>query len=151
VVQAVLLVAGHRCEAGPPPLNRPTPAAPGGGGGGAPGGGRPLHTCLERAGPGKDVLEQAVNRIAFGWNRREDMVWGRHPALAALECRAGRSHRIWCQRLSCASRRASCSVARGQRPGGLLVERGDPGTLGQITGGAVHQGIVLRGRCRRNP
>jgi 23S rRNA (guanosine2251-2'-O)-methyltransferase len=71
-----------------------------------------------------------------------DLIWGRHVAQAALE--SGRPvHRIWCT----AEMRFSpgfLQLLREAKASGVLVEEVTWARLGQITGGAVHQGIVLQ-------
>lgn len=71
-----------------------------------------------------------------------DLIWGRHVAQAALE--SGRPvHRIWCtaeMRFS----PAFLQLLREAKASGVLVEEVTWARLGQITGGALHQGIVLQ-------
>jgi 23S rRNA (guanosine2251-2'-O)-methyltransferase len=71
-----------------------------------------------------------------------DLIWGRHAAQAALE--SGRPvHRIWCtaeMRFS----PAFLQSLREAKASGVLVEEVTWARLGQITSGAVHQGIVLQ-------
>ena len=78
----------------------------------------------------------------FGASPADDMVWGRHPALAALE--SGRPiHRIWCT----AEMRFTpkfLQLLREAKSAGVLVEEVTWARLGQLTGGAVHQGIALQ-------
>ena len=75
-------------------------------------------------------------------NVASDLIWGRHAAQAALE--SGRPvHRIWCtaeMRFS----PAFLQSLREAKASGVLVEEVTWARLGQITGGAVHQGIVLQ-------
>jgi 23S rRNA (guanosine2251-2'-O)-methyltransferase len=79
---------------------------------------------------------------SFGASPADDMVWGRHPALAALE--SGRPiHRIWCT----AEMRFTpkfLQLLREAKSAGVLVEEVTWARLGQLTGGAVHQGIALQ-------
>ncbi|MFN7898334.1 MAG: 23S rRNA (guanosine(2251)-2'-O)-methyltransferase RlmB, partial [Synechococcaceae cyanobacterium] len=71
-----------------------------------------------------------------------DLIWGRHTALAALE--AGRPlHRIWCTTELRFSPRF-LQLLREAKASGVLVEEVTWARLGQISGGAVHQGIVLQ-------
>ena len=71
-----------------------------------------------------------------------DLIWGRHPALAVLE--AGRPvHRIWCTPEMRFSPRF-LQLLRDAKASGVLVEEVTWARLGQISGGAVHQGIVLQ-------
>ncbi len=75
-------------------------------------------------------------------NQPADLIWGRHAALAALE--SGRPlHRIWCT----PEMRFTASFLqhlREAKSAGVLVEEVTWARLGQLTGGAVHQGIVLQ-------
>lgn len=71
-----------------------------------------------------------------------DLIWGRHPALAVLE--AGRPvHRIWCTPEMRFSPRF-LQLLRDAKASGVLVEEVTWARLGQVSGGAVHQGIVLQ-------
>ena len=72
----------------------------------------------------------------------DDFLWGRHVTQAALE--AGRPiHRIWCtSELRSASK--FLQLLRDAKSSGVLVEEVTWARLGQLTGGAVHQGIVLQ-------
>ncbi len=72
----------------------------------------------------------------------DDLIWGRHPAQAALE--SGRPvHRIWCTPELRFSPRF-LQLLREAKASGVLVEEVTWARLGQLTGGAVHQGIVLQ-------
>ena len=78
----------------------------------------------------------------FGAETSPDLVWGRHPALAALE--SGRPiHRIWCTPEMRFSPKF-LQLLREAKSSGVLVEEVTWARLGQISGGAVHQGIVLQ-------
>jgi 23S rRNA (guanosine2251-2'-O)-methyltransferase len=71
-----------------------------------------------------------------------DLIWGRHAAQAALE--SGRPvHRIWCTAEMRHSPRF-LQLLREAKASGVLVEEVTWARLGQLTGGAVHQGIVLQ-------
>ena len=71
-----------------------------------------------------------------------DLIWGRHPAQAALE--SGRPiHRIWCTPEMRFSSRF-LQLLREAKASGVLVEEVTWARLGQISGGAVHQGIVMQ-------
>jgi len=71
-----------------------------------------------------------------------DLIWGRHPAQAALE--SGRPvHRIWCTPELRHTPRF-LQLLREAKASGVLVEEVTWARLGQLTGGAVHQGIVLQ-------
>ncbi len=79
---------------------------------------------------------------SFGSDTPPDLIWGRHSAQAALE--SGRPiHRIWCTPEMRFSPRF-LQLLREAKAGGVLVEEVTWARLGQITGGAVHQGIVLQ-------
>ena len=71
-----------------------------------------------------------------------DLIWGRHTAQAALE--SGRPvHRIWCTPEMRFSPRF-LQLLREAKASGVLVEEVTWARLGQISGGAVHQGIVMQ-------
>ncbi|MEB3270249.1 MAG: 23S rRNA (guanosine(2251)-2'-O)-methyltransferase RlmB [Synechococcus sp.] len=71
-----------------------------------------------------------------------DLIWGRHAAQASLE--SGRPiHRVWCTPEMRFSPRF-LTLLREAKAGGVLVEEVSWARLGQISGGAVHQGIVLQ-------
>ena len=71
-----------------------------------------------------------------------DLIWGRHPAQAALE--GGRPiHRIWCTPEVRTSTKF-LQLLREAKASGVLVEEVTWARLGQLTGGAVHQGITLQ-------
>ena len=72
----------------------------------------------------------------------DDMLWGRHATQAALE--AGRPiHRIWCTP-ELRSSPKFLQLLREAKASGVLVEEVTWARLGQLTGGAVHQGIALQ-------
>jgi 23S rRNA (guanosine2251-2'-O)-methyltransferase len=72
----------------------------------------------------------------------EDLIWGRHAAQAALESERP-IHRIWCTpELRFQPR--FLQLLREAKAGGVLVEEVTWARLGQLTDGAVHQGIVLQ-------
>ncbi|MEY4758902.1 MAG: rRNA ((2251)-2-O)-methyltransferase RlmB [Cyanobacteriota bacterium] len=71
-----------------------------------------------------------------------DLIWGRHPAQAALE--SGRPiHRVWCTPEMRFSPKF-LQLLREAKASGVLVEEVTWARLGQLTGGAVHQGIALQ-------
>jgi 23S rRNA (guanosine2251-2'-O)-methyltransferase len=71
-----------------------------------------------------------------------DLIWGRHSAQAVLE--SGRPiHRIWCTP-EMRFRPTFLQLLREAKSSGVLVEEVTWARLGQISGGAVHQGIVLQ-------
>ena len=72
----------------------------------------------------------------------DDLIWGRHASLAALE--SGRPiHRIWCTP-EMRSAAKFLQLLRDAKASGVLVEEVTWARLGQITGGSVHQGIALQ-------
>ena len=95
--------------------------------------------------PGREVFrEQAPLGEAetLGSTPPSDLIWGRHPAQAALE--SGRPvHRIWCTPELRHTPRF-LQLLREAKASGVLVEEVTWARLGQLTGGAVHQGIVLQ-------
>jgi 23S rRNA (guanosine2251-2'-O)-methyltransferase len=79
---------------------------------------------------------------SLGAEPPSDLIWGRHSAQAALE--SGRPiHRIWCTGDMRHSPRF-LQLLREAKASGVLVEEVTWARLGQLTGGAVHQGIVLQ-------
>jgi 23S rRNA (guanosine2251-2'-O)-methyltransferase len=77
-----------------------------------------------------------------GEDQPTDLIWGRHAAAAALE--SGRPiHRIWCT-TELRFRPPFLQALREAKAAGVLVEEVTWARLGQITAGAVHQGIVLQ-------
>ena len=90
----------------------------------------------------ESLPEQAPKGVHADESPANDLIWGRHSAQAALE--SGRPvHRIWCtaeMRFS----PAFLQLLREAKASGVLVEEVTWARLGQLTGGAVHQGIVLQ-------
>jgi len=79
---------------------------------------------------------------SFAADAPSDLVWGRHSSLAVLE--GGRPvHRVWCTPEMRFSPRF-LQLLREAKASGVLVEEVTWARLGQISGGAVHQGIVLQ-------
>jgi len=79
---------------------------------------------------------------SFAGAAPSELIWGRHSAQAVLE--SGRPvHRIWCTPEMRFSPRF-LQLLREAKSGGVLVEEVTWARLGQISGGAVHQGIVLQ-------
>ena len=71
-----------------------------------------------------------------------DLIWGRHSTQAALE--TGRPiHRIWCTS-ELRSAQKFFQLLKDAKTSGILVEEVSWARLGQITKGAVHQGIVIQ-------
>ena len=72
----------------------------------------------------------------------DDLIWGRHSTEAALL--SGRAiHRIWCTS-ELRSTPKFFQLLKDSKSSGVLVEEVSWSRLGQITNGAVHQGIVLQ-------
>ena len=72
----------------------------------------------------------------------DDLIWGRHSTEAALS--GGRAiHRIWCTS-ELRSSPKFFQLLKDSKASGVLVEEVSWSRLGQITNGAVHQGIVLQ-------
>ncbi|MFM7086506.1 MAG: 23S rRNA (guanosine(2251)-2'-O)-methyltransferase RlmB [Cyanobium sp.] len=71
-----------------------------------------------------------------------DLIWGRHAVQAVLESERP-VHRIWCTPEMRFSPRF-LQLLREAKAAGVLVEEVTWARLGQISGGAVHQGIVLQ-------
>ena len=72
----------------------------------------------------------------------DDLIWGRHSTEAALM--GGRPiHRIWCTS-DLRSTPKFFQLLKDQKASGVLVEEVSWSRLGQLTNGAVHQGIVLQ-------
>ncbi|RCL53536.1 MAG: 23S rRNA (guanosine(2251)-2'-O)-methyltransferase RlmB [Synechococcus sp. MED-G71] len=72
----------------------------------------------------------------------DDLIWGLHAAQAALE--SGRPiHRIWCT-TEMRFRSRFLQLLREAKGSGVLVEEVTWARLAQLSGGGVHQGIVLQ-------
>jgi len=72
----------------------------------------------------------------------DDLIWGRHSTEAALL--GGRAiHRIWCTS-ELRSTSKFFQLLKDAKASGVLVEEVSWSRLGQLTNGAVHQGIVLQ-------
>ncbi len=72
----------------------------------------------------------------------DDLIWGRHSTEAALL--GGRAiHRIWCTS-ELRSSPKFFQLLKDSKASGVLVEEVSWSRLGQLTNGAVHQGIVLQ-------
>ncbi len=71
-----------------------------------------------------------------------DILWGRHSTKAALE--SGRPvHRIWCTP-ELRSSHSFLQLLRDAKSSGVLVEEVTWARLGQLTNGAIHQGIAIQ-------
>ena len=108
---------------------------------------RPPAPMLFSRGSGAAAPAPAADRErseaeSFAAAAPSDLIWGRHTAQAALE--SGRPvHRIWCTPEMRFSPRF-LQLLREAKASGVLVEEVTWARLGQISGGAVHQGIVLQ-------
>ena len=79
---------------------------------------------------------------SFSKTLNDDLIWGRHSTEAALV--GGRAiHRIWCTS-ELRSTSKFFQLLKDQKASGVLVEEVSWSRLGQLTNGAVHQGIVLQ-------
>ena len=108
--------------------------------------GRPLAPGRGAAMAKPSFAPPSADRPAEGENfaaaAPSDLIWGRHAAQAALE--SGRPvHRVWCTPEMRFSPRF-LQLLREAKGSGALVEEVTWARLGQISGGAVHQGIVLQ-------
>ena len=89
-----------------------------------------------------EVINYLSATDSSGKSVASDMIWGRHSTQSALE--AGRPvHRIWCTSELRSSHRF-LQLLRDAKSSGVLVEEVTWARLGQITNGAVHQGIVIQ-------
>ncbi len=85
---------------------------------------------------------QESHSESFAKNVSEDLIWGRHSTEAALL--SGRAiHRIWCTSEMRSSPKFF-QLLKDSKASGVLVEEVSWSRLGQLTKGAVHQGIVLQ-------
>ncbi|MFZ0407526.1 MAG: 23S rRNA (guanosine(2251)-2'-O)-methyltransferase RlmB [Cyanobium sp.] len=128
-------IGGARVGAGRPGLFRPAGRGDGRADFGAP----PRRPDRDqfRGEPGA-----AAESDTFAAAAPSDLIWGRHSAQATLE--SGRPiHRIWCTPEMRFSPKF-LQLLRDAKASGVLVEEVTWARLGQISGGAVHQGIVLQ-------
>jgi len=104
--------------------------------------GRPPARSLPPPGTPPQANEGLEQQESFSADAPSDLVWGRHSSLAVLE--SGRPvHRVWCTPEMRFSPRF-LQLLREAKSSGVLVEEVTWARLGQISGGAVHQGIVLQ-------
>lgn len=95
-----------------------------------------------RSVPERPAAEGPLQGVHSDETQASDLIWGRHAALAALE--SGRPvHRIWCTPEMRFSPKF-LQLLREAKASGVLVEEVTWARLGQLTEGAVHQGIVLQ-------
>ena len=126
---------GGRVAAGRPGLFRPAGRGEARADFGAP----PLHPDRDQP---RDAAGAPLETDTFASAAPNDMIWGRHSTQATLE--SGRPiHRIWCTPEMRFSPRF-LQLLRDAKASGVLVEEVTWARLGQISGGAVHQGIVLQ-------
>jgi 23S rRNA (guanosine2251-2'-O)-methyltransferase len=103
-------------------------------------GDRPGRAPLAAVDPTRESAQGDSER--FGAEASSDLIWGRHSSLAVLE--SGRPiHRIWCT-TEMRFTPNFLQLLREAKSSGVLVEEVTWARLGQISGGAVHQGIVLQ-------
>ena len=106
---------------------------------------RPLRGERDQAPPSsRPVVVDAPSGESERFNAgpADDLIWGRHAAQAALESDRP-IHRIWCTPEMRFQPRFM-QLLREAKAGGVLVEEVTWARLGQLTDGAVHQGIVLQ-------
>tara|TARA_B100000965_G_scaffold130057_1_gene108459 strand:+ start:112 stop:1290 length:1179 start_codon:yes stop_codon:yes gene_type:complete len=90
----------------------------------------------------RGVKEPVSYSESFSKKLSDDLIWGRHSTEAALL--SGRAiHRIWCTS-ELKSSPKFFQLLKDSKTSGVLVEEVSWSRLGQITNGAVHQGIVLQ-------
>ena len=96
-------------------------------------------THNQRSLENKEPLSYSEN---FTKTLSDELIWGRHSTEAALL--AGRAiHRIWCTS-ELRSTPKFFQLLKDSKASGVLVEEVSWSRLGQLTNGAVHQGIVLQ-------
>ncbi|WP_259722176.1 23S rRNA (guanosine(2251)-2'-O)-methyltransferase RlmB [Synechococcus sp. CS-1328] len=96
----------------------------------------------ERPPASRQEPEPSGESESFSSDTPPDLLWGRHAAQAALE--SGRPiHRVWCTPEMRFSPKF-LQLLREAKASGVLVEEVTWARLGQLTSGAVHQGIVLQ-------
>ena len=82
------------------------------------------------------------NYSLYGKSLPNDIFWGKHATRALLE--SGRPlHRIWCTS-DLRSSHKFLQLLKDAKLSGVLVEEVSWARLGQITSGAIHQGIVIQ-------
>ncbi len=129
-----------RPAAGRMPAGRPVLFRPAGRGDARPDFGAPPRRP-DRDQP-RDAAGAPLETDTFSSAAPSDLIWGRHSTQATLE--SGRPiHRIWCTPEMRFSPRF-LQLLRDAKASGVLVEEVTWARLGQISGGAVHQGIVLQ-------
>lgn len=148
---------GRRFEAGPGRFERGGRPAGGRFGAGRPEGGSFQRSSFKPARPpGRPVFGARPDRsqpdaavaVPVGESERfnagpaDDLIWGRHAAQAALESDRP-IHRIWCT-AEMRFQPRFMQLLREAKASGVLVEEVTWARLGQLTDGAVHQGIVLQ-------
>ena len=105
---------------------------------------RPLRGERDQPAASRPLIVDAPTGESERFNAgpADDLIWGRHAAQAALESDRP-IHRIWCTPEMRFQPRFM-QLLREAKAGGVLVEEVTWARLGQLTDGAVHQGIVLQ-------
>jgi 23S rRNA (guanosine2251-2'-O)-methyltransferase len=105
---------------------------------------KPLRGDRDQAAASRPLIVDAPSGESERFNAgpADDLIWGRHAAQAALESDRP-IHRIWCTPEMRFQPRFM-QLLREAKAGGVLVEEVTWARLGQLTDGAVHQGIVLQ-------
>ena len=99
----------------------------------------PQEAANHRSSDKKEPLSYSES---FSKTLSDDLIWGRHSTEAALL--GGRAiHRIWCTS-ELRSSPKFFRLLKDSKSSGVLVEEVSWSRLGQLTNGAVHQGIVLQ-------
>jgi 23S rRNA (guanosine2251-2'-O)-methyltransferase len=104
--------------------------------------GRPLRPFRPARAEAPPLDSEEPRGDAHAGAAPSELIWGRHAALAALESERP-IHRIWCTP-EMRFRPTFLQLLREAKASGVLVEEVTWARLGQISGGAVHQGIVLQ-------
>ena len=103
------------------------------------------QNSLSQANSYRPKRETTASEFSYGViqeNHDSDLVWGRHATQAVLE--TGRPvHRIWCTSEMRSSPKF-LQLLKDSKASGVLVEEVTWARLGQLTAGAVHQGIALQ-------
>ncbi len=90
----------------------------------------------------RNEIGSSSSSVSFSSSVPDDLLWGRHATEAALK--SGRPiHRIWCT-TELRSTSKFFQLLKDSKSSGVLIEEVSWSRLGQLTKGAVHQGIVLQ-------
>ncbi len=90
----------------------------------------------------REVYSSSNSKESFSEFTPNDLLWGRHATQAALEAERP-IHRIWCTS-EVRSTSRFLQLLKEAKSSGVLVEEVSWARLGQLTHGAVHQGIALQ-------